>query len=132
MMNRGGTALATTTANVAVQCMPGTTCGIGASIARLQGLEGESAAPSSWLTIDCNPAVESVALLTSPGPLCPAPCSGTGSTTSLIITTAIAVGDTVVRLESQLPPSAPQSTTDAFLAAGRNFTPEEIPDLHGP
>lgn len=129
-ISQGGNVVGSTGVNLEERCLPGPGCGLDVSVARLQQLPIEEPLPFSWLTIACRPAREGAGPVTSQGPLCPA--CGPATVTSLDLTTAIAVDNTVVFFYSQMAADAPQARVDAFLAAGRNFTPEEMPDLHGP
>jgi hypothetical protein len=78
--------------------------------------------------IDGNPAVEYAALVTNPGPqVDPRPL------TALNVVTGIAAGgDDAIYFDTQLPPDATADTIERFVAAGRSFTREEIPELHAP
>ena len=103
------------------------------ALARLSEIAAEQPAPSTSLTIAGNPAIERRALVTLPGPD-PDVAGGTNPELGpfLALTTAIAVGGTVVRFETQLSGKADPATIDRFLQVARNFTPAAIPDLHGP
>lgn len=82
--------------------------------------------PIRRVIIAGNPAFERLALLWHVG------LQGVGGTTMLHIETAIAVAEQVVRFQTQLLPDATADTIDRFLDAGRSFTPDQIPELHGP
>jgi carboxypeptidase family protein len=70
----------------------------------------------------------------SRGGLEPSIAGGSSSASGpvLALTTAIAVGGTVVRFDTQLSGQADAATIARFLQAPRNFTPDAVPDLHGP
>src|SRR4030095_1603057 len=91
----------------------------------------DTPAPSRSLTIAGNPAIERKATITLPGP---AFAGGKGSQPRpfLALTTAIAVGGTVVRFETQLSADADAATIDRVFQVARNFVPEAMPDLHAP
>ena len=103
------------------------------ALARLSEIAAEQPAPSTSLTIAGNPAIERRALITLPGTDSDFE-RGTNPELGpfLALTTAIAVGSTVVRFETQLSGKADPATIDRFLQVARNFTPAAIPDLHGP
>ena len=82
------------------------------------------------MTIAGNPAIERQTLVRSPGPH--GGPTGPPPGPFLVITTAVAVGNRVVRFESQPPEDAPAATIARFIQIGRNFTADAIPDLHGP
>jgi hypothetical protein len=90
--------------------------------------------PVHRLTIDGDPAIEEQVVIHFSGPTIPAGTGGgdPGGGSLLHVTTAIAAGDQVVRFETELPPDAAADVVDLFVAAGRSFTRDEIPDLHGP
>lgn len=103
------------------------------ALARLSEIIDEQpATPPRTLTIAGNPAIERQASVSLPGPAQDiSGSSGPKRAPFLAITTAIAVGNTVVRFESQLAGNADTATIARFLQVGRNFTPDQIPDLHG-
>jgi hypothetical protein len=93
--------------------------------------------PSSKETIIAgNPAIEREVLVhTEPSMLPGLALKGTTlqSPGSVIaVTTAIALGDTVLRFENQLRNDSDRATVAWVVAACRNLTPEEIPLLHQP
>jgi hypothetical protein len=96
----------------------------GEATARLQEIVREQQAAHCDLTIDGNAAVERQIVLMQPGP------QGGPGTSITSLTTAIAVGTTVVRFESRLPADAVSDVVHEFVAFARNFTIEELPDLH--
>jgi hypothetical protein len=99
-----------------------------AAVARLADIASEVNTPSCSVTIAGSPAIERQALVKTSGPGASG-AGGDGSSESLAITTAIAVGATVVRFESQTAPDAAQAVVDRFLGIGRAFTPDELSDL---
>ncbi len=129
-ISQGGAPVAVTLTNV----LPLTATGV---TARLQDIVSERAEAIRSLTIAGFSAIEREALILPPDPASGLEIAGDddddGPTEpQLWLTTAIAAGSTVVRFETQLPPTAPAATVNAFFALARNFTPEEIPALHGP
>jgi hypothetical protein len=96
--------------------------------------EEHPSTPVHRLTIAGDPALEEQQVIEFRGPLPPAGTGGggTGDGSLLHVTTAIAAGDQVVRFETELPPDTAADVVDRFVAAGRSFTREEIPELHGP
>ncbi len=105
----------------------------GDALARLQEIADEQAAPYRSLTIAGNPAIERQLVVTL-GPPDPDFQGGTdvNEASFLTLTAAIAVGNAVVRFESHLDPDADAATIAQFFQASRNFTPDALPDLHGP
>ncbi len=102
------------------------------ALARLNEIAAEQPAPTRSLTIAGYPAIERQVLVTLPGPD-PDIAGNVGPAGPfLALTTAIAVGNTVVRFESQLSATADAATIVLFFQAGRNFTPDALPGLHGP
>jgi hypothetical protein len=100
--------------------------------ARLNEIAAEQPTPSKPLTIAGDPAIERQVLLNLPGPD-PDIQGGTGDRQPFFaLTTAIVVGSSVVRFESQLPGTAAAATIALFFQSARNFTPASIPTLHGP
>ncbi len=107
-----------------------------AAVASLQAIATELPGVSlRSLTIDGLPAVERQASLNYGASLMPempgnhgAPSGGTMTS----LTTAIAVGSTVARFNTNLPGNASANTISIFFRAGRDFTPNELPTLHGP
>jgi hypothetical protein len=129
-MARNGGSVGTSIANIEDRC-PGTAPCCDLTIARLQQIESEQpSAPAAWLTIAGYPAIEREVELTADPPLCEG-CGGS-PTPYLAVTTAIALQEQIVRFESQLPEPAAASDVALLLAAGRAFTPAELPELHGP
>jgi len=103
-----------------------------AALSDLQAAAGVGPSACSLL-IDGNPAVEGQQTDTIPGPL------DGPDITQLSLTTAIAVGSTIVRFKTALGEGSgtqitvpPSDTIDRILAAGRNFTAEQLPELHSP
>jgi hypothetical protein len=123
-VSQGGVVLGVTYVNLEQHSTPGD------ALARLSEIAAEQPAPSRPLTIAGNPAIERQALITLPGPEI-AGKSRPEFGPFLALTTAIAVGPTVVRFESQLSGQADPATIARFLQVARNFTPEAMPDLHG-
>jgi hypothetical protein len=124
---RGTTPLALTLTNV-VQSTPA------ATTQRLLDIGAERTEPVRNLTIAGFPAIERQALIQNQEPGDPAEILGDAGETEdqIWLTTAIAVGDTVVRFETQLPDDASAATIDSFFAIARDFTPDEMASVHGP
>ena len=98
-----------------------------AGMARLRDIATEIDAPTCGLTIAGSPATERRARISVAGAQgSPAP------TELLVVTTAIAVGDLVVRFESKLAADAAPEIVDLFAAAGRAFSPEQVSELRLP
>jgi len=98
----------------------------------LQTIAAEGPSPCSLL-IDGHRAIERQRSDTIPGPL------GGPAITQLGLTTAIAVGSTIVRFETALGEGSggqisapPSDTIDRVLAAGLDFTADELPELRSP
>ena len=126
-VRQAGVVLGTTYVHLEQRSVPGD------ALARLAEIAAEQPASSLSLTIAGNPAIERQALVKLPGPeLDIAGYSGPEFGPFLALTTAIAVGGTVVRFESQLSGNADPATIALFLQVARNFTPAAMPDLHGP
>jgi hypothetical protein len=107
--------------------------GADAAVARLDDILTEIPSPSARtrrLLIAGDTAIERLVPIDFAAPLIPAG-SGVSSSggTKLVLTTAIAAGDQVVRFETQLLSDAAPDTVDHFVLAGRSFTREQIPDL---
>jgi hypothetical protein len=125
-LSQSGTEIARPGASVRVDSSPA------AAQSDLRTIAGEGPVPPCSLLIDGNPAIERQRTATIPGPLDGA------DITQLNLTTAIAVGSTIVRFETALAEGSepvtvpPIDTIDRILAAGRDFTAEELPELHSP
>jgi hypothetical protein len=97
------------------------------AVSRLQDIASELATVSTRsLTIGGLPALERQATIAHESE------HGPPQPPLLWLTTGIATGTSVVRFESQLPANASSDTINTFFAAGRNFSPEAMPGLHGP
>ena len=95
------------------------------AIARLQEIGTEASATTRSVTIAGLPAIERQATLNKVvdhNPVAP----------RLWLTTAIATGTTVVRLDTQLDPAASAATINMFFDTARNFTTDTLSNLHGP
>jgi hypothetical protein len=100
-----------------------------AASTRLQQIRNEQTVSSRSFTVGGNPAIERQVVVHLTGIDV---AGGSSGNAILAITTAIAIGNTVVRLESQLPRTADAATITRFLAAGRNLAPESANNMHGP
>jgi hypothetical protein len=100
--------------------------------ARLQEIAAEQATPSRSLTIAGNPAIERQTLVTleTPDPDLAGP-AGSRNPTFTALTAAIAVGNNVVRYETQLPQDVASDVVSRFFQLDRNFTPDALHELHG-
>ncbi|HEY0795509.1 MAG TPA: carboxypeptidase-like regulatory domain-containing protein [Acidisarcina sp.] len=127
-VSKGGVVLGTTYVRIEVRASTSD------AMARLAQIAAEQpGTPSKSLTIDGNPAIERQTLVKLQGPD-PDFRGDTGIDPGpfMVLTTAIVVGNTVVRFESQLAANADAATVALFLQSGRNFTAAELPALHGP
>jgi hypothetical protein len=126
-LRQGGTDLGTTYVRAEQRSSPAD------AATRLLQIVAEQPAAARNLTIAGNPAIERQTLVNLPGPGAEneGP-QGTPAGPFLALTTAIVVGKEVVRFESQLPANADAATIALFFETGRNFTPVNIADLHGP
>lgn len=96
-----------------------------AAIERLEAIVKEQpATPACTVAIDGHSAVERVAMISTPGPLDGAPVK------TIAVTTGIAIDATVVRFESSLAETASLEQVNFVLAAGRNFTGDQLLELH--
>jgi hypothetical protein len=126
VLSQGGAEIAAPAVSVMVYASPA------AAGARLQDIAAEDASPPCSLQVDGNPAIEIQTTDTVPGPL------NGPDITQLDLTTAIAVGNIVARFGTALgegtgPLTAPPTdTVNRVLALGRDFTVEELPELHSP
>ena len=91
-----------------------------AAAARLTQIASESDTPSTRLDIDGWPALERTQIGSAPQPGSPG-MDGAGQQV-LSITTAVAGGNLLVRLESKLPPDANLELVEQVLAIGRSLT----------
>ena len=82
--------------------------------------------PTCSLLVAGEPAVEQQGTSTAEGPL------DGPDLTQLNLVTAVQAGSTIVKFTTALGTDAPADTVNRILAAGRDFEPEEIPELHGP
>jgi hypothetical protein len=127
-VKQGATVLGTTYVRVEARSSPSD------GLTRLKEIVAEQpATPSRSLTIAGDPAIERQTLVTLPGPDPDiAGATGPPNPPFAALTTAVAVGNSVVRFESQVSGTADPATINLFLQTARNFTPAAIPDLHGP
>ncbi|HXU81149.1 MAG TPA: carboxypeptidase-like regulatory domain-containing protein, partial [Polyangia bacterium] len=98
------------------------------ALARLQAIADENSSGLRSLTIAGSPAIERQVVI----PLGESETGGTGDEEQLALTTAIALGPTLVRFESRLEDAADPATISRFFNAGRNLAPEDVGALHGP
>jgi len=76
------------------------------------------------VSVDGQAAIERVAMISGEGPL------GGPPVTTVAVTTGIAFDTTVVRFESSLAATATTEQIDVVLAAGRNFSREDLRELN--
>jgi hypothetical protein len=122
-LTQGTTGLGTTFARVA---QGSTSAG---ALARLQQIANEQPGPTRSLTIAGHPAIEREMLFRKARIVIE---EGADGPEILALTTAIAIGSTVVRFESRLARDANATTVGRFFAAGRNFAVENISSLTAP
>lgn len=96
-----------------------------AALTRLEDIGYEISEPTRPTTIAGLPAIERQALLTISS-------EHAGDFQLLLLSTAIAIDNNVVRFESQIAPDASTDTINTFFNIARYFTPDTIPGLHGP
>jgi hypothetical protein len=119
-IRRGGRTLGTTLASVTQQTDQA------AGVARLRDIASEIDAPTCGLTVAGSPATERRARIAVRG------VQGSAGTEIIALTTAIAVGDLVVRFESKLAANEATEVVDLFMAAARAFSPEQVSELRLP
>ncbi|HEY1731945.1 MAG TPA: carboxypeptidase-like regulatory domain-containing protein, partial [Terriglobales bacterium] len=102
--------------------------------AQLTRIVSEQSAPASPITIAGYPAIERQVLVNLSGPEQEPDIKGAVPQNGpfMVLTTAIAVGNTVVRFESQLPGAGDPATIALFFQTARNFNPAAMSTLHGP
>jgi hypothetical protein len=125
-VSKGGTVLGTTYVNIEQRSSTSD------ALAGLNEIAAEQPAPTRTLTIAGFPAIERRTLVVLPGPGPEIAGNAGDAGPFLALTTAIAVGNSVVRFESQLSAAADAATIALFFQSARNFTPDELPSLHGP
>jgi hypothetical protein len=130
-LSQAGGSVGVTYVDIEDRCPGGSSCS-DLTIARLEQIVSEQPTPVAWLCIAGYPAIERQVELSSSPPLCGNGCGGGQGSPYLALTTAIAVDGSVVRFESQLPGTPGADAVALVVGAGRAFTPEEIPELHGP
>lgn len=111
------------------------------AVRRLKEIEAEATSPSTFLKVGGWPALQRRHLRPKPLPGQDATSSGGSGEMVLQITTTIAAGDLLVRLESFLPEDAPSQIADEVEAIGRSLifatsgnpaqVDQEIQDLRG-
>jgi hypothetical protein len=133
LVSQNGQSLGTTYAHVEARASAAD------ALARLQQIVAEQGAPVTSLTIAGFPALERTVVVPIRGGVDPdffgtiqGPLVVALSQPPTNVTTAIAMGSTVVRFESQLPNNASASAIQLFLNAGRDFSPLTLTGLHGP
>jgi hypothetical protein len=105
------------------------------ALARLQDIATEASTTSRSLTIDGFSAIERQAVFPVPGPV-DLDLDGPGLVLAaqplpINITSAIAVGDTVIRFETQVPSNASPAAIQGFFIPARNFDPSTLSGVHG-
>ncbi|MGH9960511.1 MAG: WD40/YVTN/BNR-like repeat-containing protein, partial [Pyrinomonadaceae bacterium] len=88
------------------------------AVRRLKEIEAEAPSPSSFLSIGGWPALQRRHLAPKPLP----GAAADGDNTELQITTAVAAGHLLVRLEARLKPNAPSQLIEEVEAIGRSLT----------
>jgi uncharacterized repeat protein (TIGR01451 family) len=92
------------------------------AVRRLKEIEAEASSPSTFLNIGGWPALQRQHLQPRPQPGQGPPVEGSeGSTMILVITTAVAAEDLLVRLEGWLPSDAPPELTGEVKAIGQSL-----------
>jgi hypothetical protein len=125
-----------TAVNLRQLCAEGDTacCPTQTGMAELQIIAKEQpSTPPRWLTIAGYPAIEQRQTFTTPPPMCPAGCDpGFVARATLLLTTTIAAGGTLVSFGTELPADASADAIALIVTAGESFTSEEIPELAAP
>ena len=104
-----------------------------AAAARLQRIDNSQSTPATPITVNGNPGIERQMVVPLQGAAGDPDFPGaTGKEQQVLgLTTAIAVGDTVVRFDASLPDDADAVTVQLFLASHRNTVFDDIDALHG-
>jgi hypothetical protein len=90
------------------------------ALARLREIDAEHAEPANYLEIAGWPALQRIARVTES---LPGNGERSGARTVLLATTAIAIGEKVVRLQGVLPPGATTQMATEMLAIGTTLSP---------